>query len=556
MVATKRHRSGLLVLAAAATMAFVATFAVLTLVNSGSGPAPERQLDGAAPARTTDGQIRQLQAQVREAPTQRRPVGRAGRDLPAEGARDRRRVLLHARRRRPAPGARARARRASRAWSAPAPSRSPATTSSAASATGSPPTASPPASPARSASSSTPQVELGRYGAAARTLQRMVDLKPNLASYARVSYLRELHGDLRRRALRDAPGGLRRRRRARERRLRPDAARQPRSSRPATCAPPGPPTSRRSRASRATCRPAPGWPRSTRPRRRWEPAIRRLRDAVARLPLPEYVVAARRDRAGGRARRRRAARPARWSAPRRGCCGPAASTPTSTWPCSRPTTAARPAASRSRGARGPQAPSVRSADALGWALTRAGQPRRPACRWARRALRLGSVDPTFLYHAGMAARAAGRTALARAWLRRALAHNPRFSPLVRAAGAARRCGEARASCVARPRAARCWCRRRPPAPTRSATSPSTTCRRCGSPATASTSRYTLDQAEIPTFQERDLPRATVLARKRREVARALHVTVDGRPSRSCRARGGSRRRRARAACRSRAWSCR
>ena len=40
------------------------------------------------------------------------------------------------------------------------------------------------------------QVELGRYDAAERTLQRMVDLKPNLDSYARVSYFRELHGDL------------------------------------------------------------------------------------------------------------------------------------------------------------------------------------------------------------------------------------------------------------------------------------------------------------------------------------------------------------------------
>ncbi|HEX8074582.1 MAG TPA: tetratricopeptide repeat protein, partial [Thermoleophilaceae bacterium] len=40
------------------------------------------------------------------------------------------------------------------------------------------------------------QVELGRYGDAARTLQLMVDRKPNLASYSRVSYLRELHGDL------------------------------------------------------------------------------------------------------------------------------------------------------------------------------------------------------------------------------------------------------------------------------------------------------------------------------------------------------------------------
>ncbi len=39
-------------------------------------------------------------------------------------------------------------------------------------------------------------VELGRFGAAERTLQRMVDAKPTLAGYARVSYLRELHGDL------------------------------------------------------------------------------------------------------------------------------------------------------------------------------------------------------------------------------------------------------------------------------------------------------------------------------------------------------------------------
>src|SRR3954452_2048641 len=39
-------------------------------------------------------------------------------------------------------------------------------------------------------------IELGRYGAAGRALQRWVALKPTLASYARVSYWRELHGDL------------------------------------------------------------------------------------------------------------------------------------------------------------------------------------------------------------------------------------------------------------------------------------------------------------------------------------------------------------------------
>jgi len=41
-------------------------------------------------------------------------------------------------------------------------------------------------------------------------------------------------------------------------------------------------------------------------------------------------------------------------------------------------------------------------------------------------------------------------------------------------------------------------------------------------------RYVLDQAEIPTFQERGLPANAVLARKRAEVARRLVVTVGGR----------------------------
>ncbi|HBY94065.1 MAG TPA: hypothetical protein DEP84_08905, partial [Chloroflexi bacterium] len=40
------------------------------------------------------------------------------------------------------------------------------------------------------------QIELGRYDAAAATLQTMVDLHPDLAVYSRISYLRELHGDI------------------------------------------------------------------------------------------------------------------------------------------------------------------------------------------------------------------------------------------------------------------------------------------------------------------------------------------------------------------------
>ena len=41
--------------------------------------------------------------------------------------------------------------------------------------------------------------------------------------------------------------------------------------------------------------------------------------------------------------------------------------------------------------------------------------------------------------------------------------------------------------------------------------------------------YVLDQAEIPTFQERGLSSAQVLARKRAEVARRLTATANGRP---------------------------
>ncbi len=40
------------------------------------------------------------------------------------------------------------------------------------------------------------QVELGQYDDAINTLQKMIDMRPDLASYSRVSYLRELHGDI------------------------------------------------------------------------------------------------------------------------------------------------------------------------------------------------------------------------------------------------------------------------------------------------------------------------------------------------------------------------
>jgi tetratricopeptide (TPR) repeat protein len=67
------------------------------------------------------------------------------------------------------------------------------------------------------------------------------------------------------------------------------------------------------------------------------------------------------------------------------------------------------------------APSVRSADALGWALTRSEMPDE-GLRWAHRALKLGSLDPVFRYHAAVAARKVGRRGEAARNLRLAKAH--------------------------------------------------------------------------------------------------------------------------------------
>src|SRR3954470_7178304 len=270
------------------------------------------------------------------------------------------------------------------------------------------------------------QVELGRYAAAGRTLQRMLDEKPNLASYARVSYFRELHGNLdgAARAMRLAvdAGGAAPENVAYVQSLlgqleltrgRIDAA---------------------SRAYRTALYRFPGYApaeaglaRVDAARGRLPSAIRRLRGVVARLPLPEYVIAlgdaelvagrgaqARRDLALVRAEQRLLA-----------ANGVNTDTEIALFEADHGSPARAGLPARRSWA---NAPSVRSADALVWALTSAGHPR-AGLAWARRALRLGSRDPMFLYHAGMAASAAGNRSESRALLRRALALNLHFSPL-------------------------------------------------------------------------------------------------------------------------------
>jgi tetratricopeptide (TPR) repeat protein len=270
------------------------------------------------------------------------------------------------------------------------------------------------------------QVELGRYGAAQRTLQRMVDFKPGLASYARVSYFRELHGDLAgatavmRLAVSAAPAGGENRSYIETllgdlelQRGRLHAA--ARSYRSALAGFPG------YAAADA------GLARVDAARGRLEPAIERLRGVTRRLPLPEYVIALGEVElaAGLRADARRDFDLVRAQQELLGARGVNTDAEIAIFEADHGD-ADRAVRLARRGYAA--APSVRSADALGWALTQAGRPAE-GFAYARRALRLGSRDASFLYHAGMAARAAGRGDAAHRLLSRALAANASFSPL-------------------------------------------------------------------------------------------------------------------------------
>ncbi|HSC91836.1 MAG TPA: tetratricopeptide repeat protein [Gaiellaceae bacterium] len=72
-------------------------------------------------------------------------------------------------------------------------------------------------------------------------------------------------------------------------------------------------------------------------------------------------------------------------------------------------------------------PSIDADDVLGWALTRSGRCD-DGLRYAQRALRLGTLDASKLFHLGMALRCAGRPLAARHSFGRALRLNPYFSP--------------------------------------------------------------------------------------------------------------------------------
>jgi tetratricopeptide (TPR) repeat protein len=270
------------------------------------------------------------------------------------------------------------------------------------------------------------QIELGRYREAARALQQLVDLKPNVASYTRISYWRELHGDIdgaiaaAQRAvsasgeagegsayvytllgkLEFARGNF-------------DAARRAYDTALVRF-----PNYLGAEAELGRLAGAEG---------RLAESIRLYRDVTRRLPLPESVVllAETEQAAGHTATARRYFRD---SVRREHHLLESGSQPDADTALLETAAGDRGMAVRYARIAWRHSPSVRSADALGWALTNVGRPRE-GLRWARRALALGSVDPRLLYHAAVAAERAGQPDHARRWLTTIERMNPRFSPL-------------------------------------------------------------------------------------------------------------------------------
>jgi tetratricopeptide (TPR) repeat protein len=268
------------------------------------------------------------------------------------------------------------------------------------------------------------QIELGRYSDARRSVQRLVNSKPSLPAYARVSYYRELHGDIDGaiEAMRFAvsAGGSEENSAYVETLL--GDLELVRGQVAAARA-----------AYRMALRDLPSFPQALTGLARIDAAggdlsgaAARLRRSTERLPLTSSLTLLAEVEA---ARRHRRAASANLAAARAQYALFGASR------ALRDAEAVLFEANHGSPARAVRlgrrvwraAPSIRSADALGWAYTRAGQPR-AGLLWARRALRTGSVDPLFRLHAGVAALRSGQRAEAKRYLAAAARGAAMLSP--------------------------------------------------------------------------------------------------------------------------------
>ena len=268
-------------------------------------------------------------------------------------------------------------------------------------------------------------VELGRYRAAFAAFDRMVVLKPSLTSYARVSYARELNGDVRgaeaAMTLAVEAGASSSEHSAwalvQLGNLRFDTGR-PRAA---------------AVAYRAALASFPGYvhaeaglARVEATHGRYERAIRLYRRAVERLPLPQHAAALGDVLlvAGHRAEARRAYALVDAIDRLFRANGVRTELETALFDLDHGRRL-HDALARARAALRAR-PSIEAEDVLAWALAKNGR-----CAEARKhsiqALRLGTKDALKLFHRGVIERCLGKRANARAFFARALAINPHFS---------------------------------------------------------------------------------------------------------------------------------
>ncbi len=269
------------------------------------------------------------------------------------------------------------------------------------------------------------QIELGRYPAAFESFERMVSLKPNLASYARIGYARELSGDsagaiaAMQLAL-DAAGGQPEPTAWVEVELgklelgRGRVAAADRHFRAALSIFPGYVYALEQRA------------RVEAARGRFVRASRLVRRASEAIPLPQFIglLGDILDRQGLHAEAERQQATVAAIDRLLVAGGVRVDLESSVY---RADHRIRPAATveLARRARADR-PSIYGDDALGWALSRAGRCDE-AVKWAQRSLRLGTRDALLWFHRGYAAGCAGDAAGMRTWYTKALALNPHFS---------------------------------------------------------------------------------------------------------------------------------
>jgi tetratricopeptide (TPR) repeat protein len=266
-------------------------------------------------------------------------------------------------------------------------------------------------------------LELGRYRAAGRAFQAMIDLRPSLSSYARVSFYREVTGDLQ--------GAILAMAEAKALAATPEDAAWAgfqlgdlyvASNRLGEAA----------RAYRAAAAAAPdavlpraGLGRIAAARGRLDRAARRLTEVVRRYPAPELLILLGDiHAAAGQPELARQQYEVVRAMERLFRAG-GVDTDLEMALFDADHGSPIQALSRARSAH-QRRPNVAAADALAWALYANGRFRE-ASRYAEEALRLGTPRALFRFHAGMIELRLGRRDLARRHLDRALAMNPHFS---------------------------------------------------------------------------------------------------------------------------------